>query len=114
MNQPITNFDLQVQLKSEKQWCNISVLIVTELGSGLRHALHIVRPCELRKRLELLMRDFLVARTELEPEVAARLISSGRAQVKVKLTTRETEILRMVASAAGTNAIANRLYISPA
>ncbi len=114
MNQPMANFDLQVQAKTEKQWCNVSVLIVTELGSGLRHAVLIVRPRELRKRMELLMRDFLVAQTQLEPEVATRLISSGRAMVKVNLTTRETEILRMVASCAGTNAIAKGLYISRA
>src|SRR5438067_555094 len=109
-NRPVTNFDLQVQTKIGPQWCNISILIVTESRSASRHAVHIVHP---RKRLEQLIRDFLVTETELTPEAAARLLSSARvATTNVRLTSREIEILRLLARGATTRGIAEQLSIS--
>jgi PAS domain S-box-containing protein len=113
MNHPVANFDLQVQTKTGPQWCNISVLSVTEPRSASRHAVHIVHPREMRKRLERLLRDFLVSQTELNPEVAARLFSPVRvATSNVKLTSREIEILRLLARGTRSRAIADRLCIS--
>jgi len=115
MNRPVANFDLQVQTTTGTQWCNFSVLIVTEPVLPLRHAVFILHPREIRKRLELLIRDFLISQTEMTPDAAVQLLSSGRAPVRdAKLTARETEILRMLADASSTKVIAGRLHISVA
>jgi PAS domain S-box-containing protein len=97
-NRPVANFDLQIQTKLGRQWCNISVLFVTEPGSRLHHAVHIVHPREMRKRLEQLVRDFLVSHTELTTDNAVRLLSSARISTSnLTLTVREREILRLLA-----------------
>lgn len=113
MNRPVRNFDLQIQTRTGRQWCNISILIVSEPGSALRHAVHIVHPREMRKRLEQMVRDFLVSQTELSPEVAARLLSSARASgATIELTARETEILKLLSRGMTNKAIADHLCIS--
>lgn len=113
INRPIPNFDLQVQTKTGRQWCNISILIASEPGSALRHAVHIIHPREMRKRLEQMVRDFLVSQTELTPEVAAQLVSSVRvATSNVKLSGRETEILQLLARGTRTRAVASQLCLS--
>jgi len=109
LNRPVANFDLQVQTRTGRQWCNISILFVTEPRTASRHAVHIVHPREVRKRLELLVRDFLVSETELTPEVAARLVSSVRVPASnVNLTAREIEILQFLARGAATKTIADQ------
>ena len=105
-SRPVANFDLQVHTKAGPQWCNISVLIVTESGPAFRHAIHIVRPREMRKRLEQLIRDFVANEAEMKREVAGA--------TDVNLTTRETEILRLLAAGTRTNVIAEQLHISTA
>ncbi|HEX6285622.1 MAG TPA: PAS domain-containing protein, partial [Pyrinomonadaceae bacterium] len=52
------NFDLRVQTKAGKLWCNLSTLIAAD-ASGVRHAIHIVRPREMRKRLEQALSEFV-------------------------------------------------------
>jgi len=112
-NRPMRNFDLQVETHAQRQWCNISILIVTDPPSASSHAVHIIHPREMRKRLEMLMRDFVVRETELTPEAAAHLLSSARVITdSVTLTARETEILRLLARGMNTNAIADELSIS--
>lgn len=110
---PIRNFDLQVETANGQQWCNFSVL-VAENGSSLnRFALHILRPIDLRKRLEILMRDFVVSNTNVPAEEAIALISSTRsAGQEAELTNRELEILRLLSKGNSTSSVANRLHIS--
>ncbi|PYS60099.1 MAG: hypothetical protein DMF74_19625 [Acidobacteria bacterium] len=112
-NSPVTNFDVRVQAKIGKQWSNISILIVTEPGSGVRHAVHIVRRVEKRKRLERIARDFVAHETELERQMEDSTTASNRTGlIKVKLTPRETEILTMLANGVKTDAIAEQLCVS--
>jgi len=110
-NCPVTNFDVRVQAKIGKQWSNISILIVTEPGSGARHAVHIVRRVEKRKRLERLIGNFLTNEIELERELAGRS-STVSGLSNLRLTVREKEVLRWLASGATTDAIAKQLSIS--
>lgn len=100
-NQPETNFDLQVRTVQGGQWCNISILLVAEPRSGLRHAVHIVHPREMRRRLEQLIRDFVVNEAQLNK------LPGGSG-----LSTRELEILRRLAKGSTTDKIAEELFIS--
>src|SRR5688572_11037765 len=51
-NHPLSNFDLRLQTKTGKLWCNLSTLLVRDPASGARHTIYIVHPREMRKRLE--------------------------------------------------------------
>ena len=74
--------------------------------------MHIVRPSELRKRLEQLLRDF-ANEAEVKRGVAESAISpSPRAAIAANLTSREVEILRLLAAGTRTNEIAEQLHIS--
>jgi len=111
-NSPVRNFDLQVQTKTGTDWSNISILIVTEPGSGVQHAVHILRPLK-RKRLQQLVRNFVVSEIELEREIEKPPNSSARAGLtNPTLSPREIEILQMLASGVKTNAVAEQLCIS--
>jgi PAS domain S-box-containing protein len=110
---PVRNFDLQVQTAEGRKWCNISVLIANDSGSTTPYSLHIVRPVDVGKRLEILMRDFVVTGTGMPPAQATTLISSGRAPAQAAdLSSRELEILRLLAKGTSTTAIADQLHIS--
>jgi PAS domain S-box-containing protein len=110
---PVSNFDLQVKIGETRQWCNVSVLIADDATSTSPYAIHIVRPVDVRKRLELLVRDFVVAGTHLPAEQVTTLISSTRSPARdTELSTRELEILRLLAKGETTATIARQLYIS--
>ena len=57
-NDPQTNFDLRVRTRIGNQWCNLSTLMASD-ESGAHHAIHIVRPREMRKRLEQAIGEFV-------------------------------------------------------
>jgi PAS domain S-box-containing protein len=110
---PIGNFDLQVQTKQGRQWCNISVLTADEVDPTLPYTIHIIRPVDVSKRLELLVRDFIVTETGLPAEQATKLASSKRTPTReTDLTKREVEILGLLAKGATTASIADQLGVS--
>lgn len=110
---PISNFDVLMNTSTGRQWCNVSVLIAESGVSTNPHAVHIVRPVDLRKRLEILVRDFVVTNTNVSAEEAVALISTTRAAAKdAELSKRELEILRMLGKGNSTGAIARQLGIS--
>jgi PAS domain S-box-containing protein len=110
---PVGNFDLHIQTVSGRQWCNVSVLIADEANSTLPYSIHIVRQIDVRKRLELLVRDFVVTGIGLAPEQATTLISSTRAPAReTELSDREVSVLRLLAKGATTAAVADELHIS--
>jgi PAS domain S-box-containing protein len=110
---PPANFDLRVQTKNGKLWCNLSTLIATEPSSGARHAIHIVRQVELRKRLEQALSEF-VRRQTSNGQNGAPLFSLESKPVNERLTSREVEVLKSLARGHSTKVIANELNISSA
>lgn len=115
INQPVANFDLRVKTKTGREWCNLTIQIVDDPESGARHAVHIVRRLDVHKLIEQLGHVIMESKTTKESQTAAQLISSSLATVPdVKLTTREREVLQMLAKGKRTPDIANQLYISPA
>lgn len=112
-HQPMSNFDLQVQTVRGRQWCNVSVLIADANGSTAAHAIHIMRPADLRKRLEMIVRDFVVSNTSVPAEEAVAMLASTRSAARESdLSEREIQILRLLAKGSTTKIVADQLNIS--
>jgi PAS domain S-box-containing protein len=110
---PVSNFDLQIQTPKGRQWANISVLRAEIANSTAPYSLHIIRGIDLRKRMELLVRDFIVTEAGLPAEDVKALVSTTRSSAReVELTDRELEVLKLLAKGAATGAIAKQLHIS--
>jgi PAS domain S-box-containing protein len=109
----VSNYDLQVQTPQGARWCNVSVLVAAVATSTLPYSIHILRAIDTRKRLEMLVRDFIVTETGLSEEQAKALVSARRSPTReVELTGREREILRLLAQGVKTEQIAAQLHIS--
>ncbi|HYW74989.1 MAG TPA: LuxR C-terminal-related transcriptional regulator [Pyrinomonadaceae bacterium] len=115
VNRPLPNFDLKLETRTGKQWCNLTIEMVTAPESNERHAIHVVRPLDVQRLIEQLRRVMVTTQVPSESEAAAKLISSALAAApNGRLTGREQEILEMLAQGKGTSKIAERLYISRA
>jgi DNA-binding NarL/FixJ family response regulator len=89
------------------------VLIADGDNSRLPYSIHIVSQIDVRKRLELLLRDFVVTGTGLSAEQATTLISSAHAPAReTKLSERERDVLKLLANGVTTTTIAEQLHIS--
>lgn len=112
-NHQVRNFDLLVRTTEGVRWCNISVLIAKIANSTVPYSIHIIRPIDTRKRLEMLVRDFIVTETNLPAEEVKSLVVSTRSPVQEAiLTNREIEVLRCLSKGETTGAIAQSLHIS--
>ncbi len=112
-HQPLKSYDIQVQTGGKRQWCNVSIIIIDEAASTNPYTLHIVRPSDMQKRFELLMRDFVVSETSLPSVNIGEILSSKKTPTAATdLTKREFEILRLLAKGETTAGIADRLFIS--
>ncbi|MBI4957769.1 MAG: PAS domain-containing protein [Myxococcales bacterium] len=111
---PIGNFDLQVRTAAGMRWCNCSVLLVGARGAARSWSVHVLRNVDLRKRLEVLVRDFVVSSTGLAAADAANVLAVRRSPVQTaRLTAQELAVLRLVAKGSSTAAIAVTLGIAP-
>lgn len=108
---PQTNFDLRVQTKTGKQWCNLTRLIAND-GVGARYDVYIVHPREMRKRLEQALSEFVRTQAASIHSSPARI--SSTLDVNGHLTSREVMVLKSLAKGHSTKAIASELNISPA
>lgn len=110
---PVHHFDLRVETQEGKQWCNMSVLIASENNSKEPYTVHILRAIDVRKRLELTVRDFLVTEVKLPKEEAAALIHTTHSAVsETELTQREMEVLKLLGVGQTSRSIADNLHIS--
>lgn len=110
-SRPLVNFDLRLQTKTGRQWCNLSTLIVRDPASAARHIIYIVRPREMRKRLEQALSEFVRTRTQAHGPNDPAAISPVSS---VHLTSREVEVLRSLAKGHSTRAISSQFNISSA
>lgn len=111
----LANFDLRVQTKRGRLWCNLSALIASDSGSRAHYTIYIVRPVETRKRLEQALCEFVRTQARNGYHTGASFNSPvTEPRVKVSLTTREVEVLKSLAKGLSTKAIANQLNISSA
>ena len=100
---PLGNFDLRLQTKTGRLWCTLSTLLVRDPASGARHTIYLVHPCEMQKRLEQALSEFVRG-------AQVKSVSN----INVPLTARELEILQRLAKGHPTRTIANQLNISSA
>ena len=111
-NRPPVNFDLRLQTKVGRLWCNLSTLIATDPSSGGRYAIHIVRPIEIRTRLEQALSEFVRLHVSSSSTPKPVICSASTAAMNVRLTRRELEVLKSLAKGHSTRNIANELNIS--
>jgi DNA-binding CsgD family transcriptional regulator len=111
--QPIGNFDLRVKSAHGSKWCNFSSLKADVNGSAMPYIIHVITPVEFRKRLEMVIRDFVVSNTGLPVEQALAMITAPRSTpCQTRLSPREIEVLRLLAQGGTTRSIADQLHIS--
>lgn len=108
-NQPPVNFDVRLQTKEGRIWCNLSTLISRDPTSEGRYAIHIVRPIEIGKRLEQALSEFVRIHVESNSNGKPVIPMPG---INVRLTRREIEVLKNLAKGDTTRNIANELNIS--
>lgn len=112
-NTPLSNYDVKVDTPAGKRWCNMSVLMPVNRGTASGYTLHVARPNDLQKRFENLMRDFVVAETDLPPASVRELVSIKRSTTHMaELSKRETEVLQLLAKGRSTAQMAAELFIS--
>lgn len=113
-NRPPVNFDMRLQTKVGRLWCNLSTLIASDPASGGRYAIHIVRPIEIRNRLEQALSEFVRINMSSSWNGKLPICSAPTSSVNVRLTRREFEVLKSLAKGNTTRTIANQLNISSA
>ncbi|MDI1243244.1 MAG: LuxR C-terminal-related transcriptional regulator [bacterium] len=112
---PLKNYDIKTRVSGREIWCNVSVVILDRSSSINTYTLHIIRPTDVQKRLELAVKDFVLAETSLPEANVREILSTKRSPTaSVDLTARETEVLRLLAAGNTTERISDELSISKA
>lgn len=110
-DRPQMDFDLRVQTKAGRLWCNVSTLIGRD-PSGESYAIHILRPIEIRKRLEQALSEFVRMHVSGSANGKPLICLDSTPSVNVHLTRREVEVLKNLARGHTTRSIADELNIS--
>jgi PAS domain S-box-containing protein len=109
----IQNFDLRIRTPKGRRWFNISVIVVDGATTVRPYTIHLLRSVDIYKRLEILLRDFVIRKTNISQKTAVELVSSTRSLAReTPLTKRETQILKLVSKSETSLTIANKLQIS--
>ena len=112
-HEPVRSYDIQVTAAGRQIWCNASVIILKSDTSDGVFTLHVLRPADVQKRLELTMREFVSSSARVAVADVKEVRSVGSSPTaNVDLTKRETEILRLLALGSTTAGIAEKLFIS--
>lgn len=109
---PLENFDMQVRTPQGRKWCSVTTMIVETAHSSMPHALHILRPIEAAKHMEFAVREFLLNHSVIDPDRKLTLHPPTTAARHAKLSGRELEVLKLLASGGSTKSIALELGIS--
>ncbi len=111
----VPGFDLKVPTMKGEQWFTVTVVVIYLSNNGrLPYTIHILRNIDLYKRIDALLRDYVLNETRKTVEtpitIAAR---NGTLQQTSNLTKRELEILKLVAKSETSQTIGEKLNISP-
>ena len=103
LGQPVVRFQMETRTKGGRPvWLDLSILEAPVTNGGRPLAIHLFRDVTDTQRLLEMVQE------RLRP--AAHSNGDGPS----RLTNREVEILRLMASGANTKALAERLHVSPA
>lgn len=112
-NRLMPSFDLRVHTPTGQMWFGVTSIIISSATAFRPYIIHILRPIDIQKRLEVLLCDFVIRKTNISRSKAVALVSSTRSMAReTALTNRETEILRLVAKGRTSISIAEKLQIS--
>jgi DNA-binding CsgD family transcriptional regulator len=110
---PMGNFDLRIDTPKGEKWFNVTPIIVDVNGFTLPFTIHIMRQIDIYKRLEILLRDFVLSKTNIPREHVSAILSSATSVVReASLTKRELEILHLIEQGGTSVAISEKLNIS--
>lgn len=113
MHQPLQSYEIQINANGKLQWFNISVMMVEAADSAPRYTIHIAHPADLKKRFELLIRDFVIKETNLPSVNVGEILSAKSTPTNhTELSKRETEILSLLSKGETTAGMAEKLFIS--
>jgi len=113
-NRQLKNFDVLVPTAQGKRWCNVITIIVPAVNGVTPYSIHVFRQIDTRKRLEMLLNDFVVTRSGLSSEeVKSILQAQPTITGQAVLTPRELEVLRLLANGMKGALIAERLKLKP-
>lgn len=111
----LKNFDFLVPTGQGERWCNTIVVIAGAQNYKTPYAIHFLRQIDTRKRLELLVQDFVIDRTDLPPEQARKILNhKPSVACQTNLSHRELEILCLLSRGMKTKALASKLNLSAA
>lgn len=110
---PLESFDMQVQTLDGRTWCSVVTILLRSAFAPQPFALHLFRPIEAAKHLELAAIEFIKTLTDVVPNQLLPLHAPTTIARQAKLTRREQEVLALLASGGTTREIANEMNISP-
>jgi len=111
----IQDFDIRIRVRSKWRWFGVTPVVVDVHPYEDPVIVHILRPNDVRKRLEILVRDYLVGETDIEDHHATALLASTRSVARdADLTRRELEVLGLLAQGTISKGIGEKLGISVA
>lgn len=112
--EPLKSYDIRVDAAGGRKWCSMSVIMAGKSGTAAQYTLHVARSADLRKRMESLLRDFVVSETSLPAVNVREIVSAKRSTTEMAdISKREIDVLRLLAKGESTAGIAAALFISP-
>ena len=112
---PMKSYDVRVDTANGRRWCSMSVTMAGRSGTAAGYTLHIARSSDLQKRMEGILRDFMLRETSLSAANIEELTSIKSSTTQVAdLTKREVDVVRLLAKGRSTAQIAKELFISAA
>ena len=109
-HQEVRHFGLSVKGKSgQRQWVDVSIIPLCDSDGRLVALVHLLRATSAPDRFERLIENALVRVSISDPQLAP----PATLDPLHKLTSREREIVNLLAEGASTSLIAKRLVITP-
>lgn len=111
----VPGFDLRVHTSKGEQWFSVTVVVVYVMNNGrLPYTIHILRNIDLYKRIDSLLRDYVLSENRKSRPGKIDLVpGNGSLTRETNLTKRELEILKLVAKSETSQTIGEKLNISP-